>query len=359
VTVTTALTVPVQWDDVTPEWMTRALARRCPDARVESVELLLVDDGTNRRARFGVTYGSGTGPARVFVKAESDVPGRREVHARNGNLFNEPRLFAADIELPLEHARAFAAVVDEANLDYVVVFEDVLDRGADPRDSTRPLSVDQVANGLAGLARLHHRYWDRVAAEPALAWVQPFLPTEGWLRPLRKILPFSLEQAAGTVAGIERVEVDPLVAVWADAIASLTSGPQTLLHGDPHIGNTYLLPDGTVGFLDWQVVRGGSWAQDVGYFIQGALTEADRRTHEHALVEQYVDDLDVANRPSAQEAWLRYRAAAAHGLAIWLITLPSDVHVKERSRTLVERYLAAYTELDTPDAVAHLAAATT
>src|SRR5437016_465612 len=132
-----AIPVPTQWDDVTPEWMTAAIAGLPPDARVAGVNLLLRDDGTNRRARFGLTYAAGTGPSTVFVKAESDVEGRREIHARNGNLFNEPLLFRSGVGLPLEHPHAFAAVVDEPALDYVIVFEDLVARGADPRDATR------------------------------------------------------------------------------------------------------------------------------------------------------------------------------------------------------------------------------
>jgi aminoglycoside phosphotransferase (APT) family kinase protein len=47
-------------------------------------------------------------------------------------------------------------------------------------------------------------------------------------------------------------------------IGSLSTSPQTFLHGDAHIGNTCLLPDDEVGFLDWQAVRRGNWSVDVG-----------------------------------------------------------------------------------------------
>ena len=348
------MSIPATWDDVTPEWMTNIIAMVHPDARVGEVVLLLRDDGTNRRARFGLTYEAGDGPATVFAKAESDTPGRRQIHARNGNLFNEPLLFRSGVDLPIERPLAYAAIVDEAALDYVIVMEDLLARGADPRDATRPFEVDEVARGLRGLARLHSRWWDRVSTEPALGWVQEFLPTDGWVRPMRKIVPVGIERAGDALPdAVTHLGVDELVEVWMRSIRSLTTGPQTLLHGDPHIGNTYGLPSGEVGFLDWQVVRSGSWAHDVGYFLQGALTEADRRRAEADLVEEYRGYLDVpgAGLPSAEEAWIRYRASAAHGLVIWLMTLPSDVHASERSLALVRRYAAAFSELDTLSAV--------
>jgi hypothetical protein len=103
-------------------------------------------------------------------------------------------------------------------------------------------------------------------------------------------------------------------------------------------------------------VRRGSWAHDVGYFLQGAFTEDDRRRYEVDLVEEYRNALDVpaSERPTAGEAWLRYRATAVHGLTMWIVTLLSDVHEYERSLALVRRYASAFAELDTPAAVESL-----
>nr|MDT0663631.1 hypothetical protein [Micromonospora sp. DSM 115978] len=122
------LPVPVDWADVTPEWMTAALADRCPGAAVSGVDLVMRDDGTNRRARFGLTYSAGAGPGTVFVKGEGE---HRLVHSRNGNLFNEPDLFASGAPLPVDHPLVYAVAVDRPNLDYVIVMEDLTRRGAD------------------------------------------------------------------------------------------------------------------------------------------------------------------------------------------------------------------------------------
>jgi hypothetical protein len=140
--------IPVEWDDVTPEWMTAAIAGVHPGAEVADVALLLCDDGTNRRARFRLTYATGSGPETVFVKSEA--PAHREVHARNGNLFNEADLYASGVTLPVDHPRPYRVIIDRPGLDYAIVMEDLDRRGADPRDATRPLTVDQVANGLRG-----------------------------------------------------------------------------------------------------------------------------------------------------------------------------------------------------------------
>ena len=57
-------------------------------------------------------------------------------------------LFRSGVDLPLEHPHAYASIVDEPGLDYMIVMEDLQAREADPLDATRPLTPEEVANGL-------------------------------------------------------------------------------------------------------------------------------------------------------------------------------------------------------------------
>src|ERR1700721_1646060 len=132
--------------------MTDAIHRHHPDAIVSGVDVVLRDDGTNRRARLGLTYSTGTGPATVFAKAAD--PAHVELVALTSGLFHEPRLFTSGVVLPLDHPTVYTAIIDEEGSDFLMIMEDVVARGADPRDSTRPLTIDQAASGVRGLARL-------------------------------------------------------------------------------------------------------------------------------------------------------------------------------------------------------------
>lgn len=345
--------IPADWGDVTPAWMTAALADGCPGAEVAAVELVHRDDGTNRRARFRLTYAAGTGPEVVFVKAEGE---HRLVHQRNGNLFNEADLLAADVLLPVDHPLPYCVLVDRPGLDHLIVMEDVTRRGADPRDGTRPMTVDQVACGLRGLARLHSRYWGFTAqTHPALAWVQTWEVTEGFASGLARRVPTGLERGAhGLPRAVRALDGDRIVDLWSRYVDTLDREPVTLLHGDAHIGNTYVLPDGDVGFLDWQVVRRGRWSQDVGYFLVGSLVVDDRRRHERDLLSVYLDALEVpaGQRPTPEDAWLEHRGSAAYGLAIWLSTLGTDGYQRrDVSQVLAERYAAAFVDLDAAGAL--------
>ena len=353
-----ALRIPGDWNEVTPEWMTAALARDHPGAEVDCARLISRDDGTNRRARFDLTYRHGSGPDRVFLKAEGD---HREVHSRNGNLFNEPLLFASGVPLDVDHAHVYAVGIDRPGLDYVLVMEDVTGRGGDPRDSTRPLTVRQACNAVRALARLHSRYWEfDTRAWPQLGWVSAWAPTAGFQAGLRTYVPTGLVRSAGLLPDrVTRYDGERIVDLWARYVAVLHRDPVTLLHADAHIGNIYTLPDDEVGFLDWQVVRRGAWSQDVGYFLMGALTVADRREHETALLTTYLDALEVPehSRPTRDEAWRHYRACAAYGLAIWLSTAGTDGYQPlQVSLPLAERYAVAFADLDTEAALTELEA---
>jgi Ser/Thr protein kinase RdoA (MazF antagonist) len=210
------------------------------------------------------------------------------------------------------------------------------------------------------LAKLHNEYrGDRISDNPALGWVEPFIPFAGLeFAPLEIAHERLGDSVPAQIPAMTGTEL--FVDVWARYIRTLTAAPQTLLHGDPHIGNTYVLPDDTVGFLDWQMVRRGNFSLDLGYFLQGGLTIEDRRRHERDLIGEYRSALSLPNdeMPTADEIWLRCRASVAHGLAIWIATLSGGDAWQRPEICLVfaQRYSAAFVDLDTRAALDSLAA---
>jgi hypothetical protein len=349
------LTIPTSWDDVTADWMTAALAMSHPGVEVERVELVLIDDGTNRRARFALTCREGSGPETVFLKAAD--PDHAELNAATGGLFNESRMFRTALTLPIEHPAVHLALIDEPGLDFLLVMEDIVGRGGDPRDATRPLTIDQAADGTLGLARLHSQFWgDRLTSHgDDLAWLEPLVAWRGMESGIAVGLKRTADSVPPQVRQLAATEIEDC---WVQYIATMEHEPHTLLHGDPHVGNTYVLPDGRVGFLDWQVLHRGHHALDLGYFLQGALSPKDRRDSEEALVRIYHDALDLpeGERPTSDDTWLHYRASASHGLALWMATASSDDWQRpEVSLPLACLYAEAFVDLDTPSAVAELA----
>jgi hypothetical protein len=343
------LTVPRQWSDLTPDWMTAALASTHPGAVVGAVEVDDVADGTNSRARVRLRYARGQGPERVFIKREGRMLNRLALTAL-GAREAEARLVGSALDLPLEHPAFYAAAVDRRRLAAVTVMEDVTLRGARANDPTTALGVKQVRDGLLGLARMHAAYWGRPLPEP-LAFVRPWRLGPVWAPVSWASLARALHLLrTGGHSRLIPATVDAGVVErgfrgWATLAAS---HPRTLLHGDPHLGNTYSLPGDLTGFYDWQLVRSGNWSHDVGYFLVSSLSTGDRRDHERDLLGDYLNELGKARgvpAPNLAEAWDLYRRTPVFGLGTWLHTLsgggfqPLDVCL-----AVIERFATAHAD---------------
>lgn len=342
------LGVPRSLAAIDAEWMTAALGRHFPGVHVAHAAVGPVAAGTNARARVVLSYSAGTGPAAVFVKGPGRALNRLALTAL-GALAAEARLAVAQFAPPLEHARLYAGASDARRLAAVVVLEDVTARGATPNEGQRPLHPDEVRSGLAGLAALHARFWER---PPPCGFIRPWRLAAAWA-------PVSLASLRRAEARLEKLGGTPLPRHSGPArlerqfrasAALAASGPLTLLHGDPHPGNTYACGDARTGFYDWQLIRRGNALHDVGYFLIGSLAPDDRRLHERALLGEYLEALarHGAPAPSLAVAFDHYRAAPAFGLATWLHTLAfATFQPPAVSLATIARFAAAYDDLET------------
>jgi hypothetical protein len=336
--------------------MTSAISRRYPGAIVGAASVGDVAEGTNRRARVNLDYEIGQGPASVFVKAHGPMLNRLALVALRA-FEAEAQLARSEVVLPLEMPEPYAAAVNRRRLEVVVVMEDITLRGGHPNDAATPLDPRQVRSGLEGLARLHAAYWD-CPLPPALRFLRPWRLTRAWT-------PVSAVNLARGLRRLQRSGPPDLIPPTLDArtleaqfrmSAKLAAtGPQTLLHGDPHPGNTYDLPGSLTGFYDWQLVRTGHWSHDVGYFLVGSLSPQDRRRHERDLLSGYLDALGHAGTetvPDFDEAWQRYRTTPAFGLCTWLHTIAAGTFQPvEMCVSTLERFAAAYEDLGTADSL--------
>ena len=251
-------------------------------------------------------------------------------HAPDPMYVNEVRFYTeVRPEIDLEAPQVFGGLYDPASRRFGILMEDLTLRGARFPNATGELALDSLRDGLANLARLHACFWKSPRFDGDLRWLPDRLA--GGMFPVfdgigRELIRYQVEQYAPKAACLRRLgrSVDR---IWDDLWASqrrLATGPLTLLHGDTHVGNTYVLPNGAAGLLDFQLSVRGHWANDVGYLLATALAAESRRKHERELIAFYLDRLrreGVAEPPGADEAWDCYRLAMVWGLVIgWLIT---------------------------------------
>src|SRR3546814_21042 len=148
-----------------------------------------------------------------------------------------------------------------------------------------PVSLDELRALLDTLARLHARYWQSPRFGSDLAFLETHV--EGPLaRFMHEQVPLAIQHEIDN-ENFKREMVQRLRTTGDElrqGVAKLhrhqQTLPHTLLHGDTHLGNIYLLPDGRAGLLDWQLVVSGHHMNDVNYIVTTALSIGDRRHHE-------------------------------------------------------------------------------
>jgi aminoglycoside phosphotransferase (APT) family kinase protein len=355
----TAALFPSGPDDLTPELLNRVLATRHSGVKVASVEIRSVKRcgegvaSTADRIVLDLTYARGADgglPDRMVLKTmlvSPHAPG--EMYETEVRFYNEIRP-----QLGIETPRAYAAAFDPETSQFGVLLEDLTARAARFPDATQPVTVDDTAAILTQLARLHAQFWrsDRFADD--LDWVAT--PSRGGMSGIfeRHGLEIVRDQVrrhpfkADLIAPLG-ADLDDLWAALNTSRRLLATAPETLLHGDTHIANTYLLPDGTGGLLDWQLQVRGCFAHDVIYLICTALPTTIRRAEQHRLLEHYLRELanrGVTDAPTTDEAWEWCRHAVIWGLVIgWMITPPENYGIAITTAN-TERMVAAVADLN-------------
>ncbi|MFA4836104.1 MAG: phosphotransferase [Dehalococcoidia bacterium] len=327
---------PATIEELTPELLTSALAENRPGVVVERVRVAEVSrfgEGTAStadRVILNLDYAPGHDaglPSRLLLK--TSLLQRRSPRA----LYRNEVRFYRDIrpELAIEAPQAFASMIEEETGQFGIIMEDLKLRSARFPNATTPVTLKEVIGLINTLAELHAHFWTSPRFTQDLNWL-PTPCSGGMYRVFKK---------AGLDIVLKQLEIDfkneilrPLhrsaEQLWEDLWKVqdiLNTEPTTLLHGDPHIGNTYLLPEGNGGLLDWQLMVKGKWAHDLTYLIVTALNTEDRRKHERDLIQYYLDELRRrgVEPPGKNEAWKLYRQAIVWGIVIgWLITPPQN-----------------------------------
>lgn len=330
--------VPDTLDEaLSPQWLTAALQPRFPGIEVTRVVPGPVVERVSTNVRFTIECAGGVpdGLSKALcVKGYFSDRGREARHVGEREAY-----FYRDLapESGAKTLRSVYADYDTTARHGVVITEDVVADGGEFLDAASAFTPEQVAQSLGEFARLHASTWGGPRWAEA-HWLEPRL--DGALR------------AWGVEAITERVEANfsgpnglriptevrdapGLVQAYVRLAATLTAEHATsdwcVIHGDAHVGNLFLDPQGHPSLVDWQLVQRGMWYVDVGTHIATALTVADRRSSERDLLDHYLDCLDAngVRPPSRDLAWRSLSRGIVRGFYLWGITAHVDPRLIE------------------------------
>jgi hypothetical protein len=303
-----AHSLPLTADGVTATWLSEGLRTRYPGVVITQAEPVQLIDGTATKVLLRLAYGPHTPreglPDQMCVKGGFGA--HREYLGGMGLYSGEVRFYNEIAPLyELTRPASYLGLTQTEPVQGIVAMEDLEARGVTFARATRPLSVQLARAGLDALAALHGQSWED--DRPRQLGVEPLLPasTEPILRDFLTALPERFAAPRGFAAPVVLHDPDRLRAAFTAYRAEAQRGVVCVVHGDAHIGNAYVEPDGHVGFVDWQTVAVGPWVHDVNYFLVSALDVPDRRAHERDLLGHYLKTLATfgVSVPGLDEAW--------------------------------------------------------
>jgi hypothetical protein len=311
--------LPLDASDLTPAWLSQELG-------VEVVDVQVLDHAfaTNQRVRIGLTYrADGDGPSSLFVKLAPLDPVHREMIGASGMGRREAEFYAdiagsVDLRVPRAY---YAASADDGS--FVLLLEDLAAGGCSFSDGAWGVTADAAAGALEELARFHARFEDAAERSAVAPWLAAPQPPFG---DMAAQLMRSVLDDHGDVLTPDYVTVGEMfVEQYARLDELWNAGPQTFVHGDPHIGNVFL-DRGRVGFVDWGLSRLSTPLRDVSYFLTMTVDPEERRRSERDLLRLYLDALRAAGGADIafDEAWFIHRVQAGYTVvATFLVFMPT------------------------------------
>ncbi len=306
--------------ELTPEFLTGALATRLRGAQVTAVQTTPVGTGqVSDSCRLRLTYDRPVDlPETLVAKVPAADPASRNA-ARVFRTYEIEASFYGQLAagLPVALAACYYAGYDAGPDEYVVLLEDLAP--ACPGDQLAGITPDQAASAIDELAALHAAGWGSQALA-GLPWLNRSSPEGAQLMTaaVTGMYP-GFRDRYGTRLEPETLPLIEDFLPRTDGYLAARDGPRTIVHGDFRADNLLFGRVRPV-VLDWQTCGFSAGLSDLSYFLASSLQVPDRQRHEEDLVRRYHAELTGRGvRLSWNDCWNDYRRYAFSGIVMDII----------------------------------------
>ncbi|KAI1098642.1 kinase-like domain-containing protein [Jackrogersella minutella] len=344
--------LPVTPQEITAEWATKVLGQK-----VKTVTIVKEIHSTASKILVDLTYEGNADadnkPTQVCIKGGFNKalmalhPSLLWTYRREAEFY-----FYISPIVNMNLPKAWYCGTDTVAGQGLVVMSNLSAQGCDFGEPLKPWPVERVRAGVEELASFHAKTWGAaeedfpwlagdksMGGNPLMGMISSLVSPEPWDVRFKQHAPPPLPKP---IANRERIE-RAFKTMWATENPKL----KCVIHGDAHVGNTFITADGRPGFIDWQAPHAGVNLQDVAYFVTGAMDIGERRKHEVDLVKHYLQALHESGGPKFEkdDIWHDYRKHSLHGLA-WALTAPG-MQSDENVFVMTERHAAAVADHET------------
>lgn len=349
-------------NNVDASWLSQMFSRIGLDAKVTGVHLQPVGTGqVGECYRLTLQYAGNQGiaPPTLIGKFPASDPNSRRAGITGGDYVREVRFYRDIAPTTMVSApKCYFADIDDDSCNFLLLLEDLAP--ARQGDQLAGVSVEQAQLVVDEAARLHAPFW----SDPEIAkldWIKQTpaarhaLPAPAAIADAARAFCVRFASAltdAATRACLrysERVEFYRAIPRKAKTIAHYDFRPDNMMFATREGGRP-------VTILDWQTLSHAAGADDLAYFLAGALPPASLEQHEPELLDRYLGELQRLGITNYNQAELHrdYTLGGLRLLAVGMGAAMAVTRTERGDRMFVHMVNAAAVHIDRHDALAYL-----
>ncbi|MEL6530388.1 MAG: phosphotransferase, partial [Pseudomonadota bacterium] len=294
--------------------------------------------------RFSLSYDTeDAGPPTIAGKFAASDPTSRGT-AQMMKLYLHEVGFFRDVaaRLPIRTPRPIYAEIADDNGDFVLLMEDL--GPARQGDQLSSCSLDDARHAICQAANLHGPSWNETSIIDA-EFIQPNPQISAMIAAL-------YPQSTDTFAERYADEIpDNLMAIvrrlgeLTEPLFSLAKDCKCLVHGDFRLDNMLFDIRGgeePIAIVDWQTLRPGDGAEDIGYFMGAGIGSKLRRSAENELLDLYCEQMLSHGVPTTRESIERgYRLGALQGVSTAVFSAANVVRTERGDANFLSMAMGA------------------
>lgn len=312
---------PTRAEDISRDWLQAQLDKggALDGAQIASMDATPIGTGqVGDTVRIALTYDrpAAHAPASIAAKLPSRDATSRATAAHFRLYLREVNFYARIAPLiPMRVPQVYAALIDEAGCDFILLFEDL--GPARAGNQLHSCTLEEARSAVREAARLHASTDGLPLLEED--WLLPDLAARDWIigaYPGAQAL--FRERYTGQIEP-EYLDICEQLATHCSAWFHFTPSTRCITHGDYRLDNMlFEIRDGAepLAVVDWQTCATGGGTSDLGYFLGTGIGTELRRAHETELIDLYCDEMTRLGVPRDRAGiWDDYRIGALSGLS--------------------------------------------
>ncbi len=338
---------PKRPEEVTTDWLSDRLADAglLTGSHVTAIEYCSIGTGqVGDSIRFSIRYDrEGAGPATIAGKFAASDPTSRGTAQMMKLYLREVGFFRGlAAKLPVRTPRPIHAEIAEDNGDFILLMEDL--GPARQGNQLSSCNVEDARHAICQAADLHGPSWEQASIVDA-DFIQPDPQISAMAAALypRSTDTF-VERYSGDVPG-DLMAIVKRLGELSEPLFGLAKDRKCLVHGDFRLDNMLFDIRGgeePLAIVDWQTLRPGDGAEDIGYFMGAGIGSKLRRSAEDELLDLYCERMGSHGVPLTRDAIDRgYKLGALHGVSTAVFSAANVVRTERGDANFLSMAMGA------------------